>query len=127
MSSRDSPSILCSLQNEQIGLGGPVSRHQYVTASNLETLFEDEWCFDHHLLWDLHLLIKKLVYKYRRVDAAVSEVIQRWSSEKIRNNDDEITCDSHVFLLVAIIPHVSNNERTMLEELVDDIRSYSRE
>ena len=108
------------IRGEQLGLQ---TKKTVVTMKMLQRLYNNEWCFDTGLLFQLYCYIKTLVMKYASVRNIVFDVIE--SLEEQKKTDASIVMDSHVFLVPYIQKHVPEREITTLRSAVDEINLMS--
>ena len=110
------------LRNEEVGV--LKNRKMIVVMCQLNDLYRHEWYFEHPLLYELHTEIKRLCYKYTSVRDSVISTIERWDQQKRRRSLD-IIVDSHVTLVPILRDFISQNEKQMLCNLVDEIKMSS--
>ena len=112
-----SKNIISQIYGREVKVYGNEST--WVAHELLAGLFMHEWCYDHTLLYTLHVL-KSLVVRNSSVRNVVIDYIELWKRESF--NSMEPAAYSHVFLVKRITQYVSLEENELLNNLTDEIK-----
>lgn len=118
--------LLKTLTNREIGVARcGLTQQQIITLHELNILLKRETHWEHSYLNILCERIKCLVARYQRVSIVVEQKIKQWKYESTIEDLDWPVIESHVLLVNCITSYISEDERTELLFLTDEIKMNS--